>query len=100
VLMAWCGQNSLHLKQEQQRWLFSGYTSPFTFANTPIEHISMQTQLFPHRSGSIYTSNSTVDDQLASIVLHTVPAGNAAFERETIPLTPVRGPAVLQTVTD
>lgn len=24
ALIAWCGQNSLHWKQEQQRWLFSG----------------------------------------------------------------------------
>jgi predicted ATPase len=34
--------------------------------------------------------------QLTSIVEHTVPAGNAAAERETIPLTPVSGPAGLQ----
>ena len=91
MLMAWCGQNSLHLKQEQQRWLFNGNTSPLTFANTPIEHISMQTQLFPHRSGSIYTSNCTVDDQLTSMVWHTVPAGNTAALKETVSNTPEGG---------
>lgn len=45
MLMAWCGQNSLHLKQEQQRWLLYGYTRPSFFTNTPIEHMSMQTRL-------------------------------------------------------
>jgi hypothetical protein len=73
--MAWCGQNSLHLKQAQQRWLFHGYTEPSFFTNTPIEHRSIQTQLVVQRSGSIYTSNCTVVGQLTSMVYHTVPAG-------------------------
>ncbi len=47
--MAWWGQNSLHLKQQQQTWLFTGYTDPSSFPNTPMEHISIQTQLFPQR---------------------------------------------------
>jgi hypothetical protein len=76
--MAWCGQNSLHLKQEQQRWLLYGYTTPSFFTKTPIEHMSMQTQLNPQRSGSRYTSNSTVVGRLTSMRWFTVPAGDTA----------------------
>ena len=95
--MAWCGQNSLHLKQAQQRWLFHGYTEPSFFTNTPIEHRSIQTQLVVQRSGSIYTSNCTVVGQLTSMVLHALPAGKRPFQGGFCPANSAGVPAGLCT---
>jgi hypothetical protein len=68
--MACAGQNSLHLKHEQQSWLLSGYTPCRFFTNTPIEHILMQIPQLVHRSGSTYTSKLMVVGALISMLCH------------------------------
>ena len=42
VPMAWAGQKSLHRRQVMQRCILTGYTTPSTTPNTPMEHISRQ----------------------------------------------------------
>jgi len=55
-VMAWVGQNSLHLKQATHKWGRSGSALWFTIWKTPMEQRSMQVPHPLQKMRSTYTS--------------------------------------------